>query len=61
MVELSIILPGGLFMRKSLYLAVVFTAAFGIATAELPPLGLVLCFAVLTTLLFERFVWRQMA
>jgi len=45
-------------MRKTIYLAVVFAAAFGIATAELPPLGLAACFAVLTTLLFDRFVWK---
>jgi hypothetical protein len=46
-------------MRKTVYLAVVFAAAFGIATAELPPLGLAGCFAVLVTLVFERFVWLQ--
>lgn len=46
-------------MQKTIYLAVVFTATFGIATADLPPWALAACVAVVATLLFERFVWSD--
>lgn len=46
-------------MRKPVWIVTVFAATFGLASAEMPPLGVAACFAILVAVLFERFVWKD--
>lgn len=48
-------------MKKPIWIATVFAATFGLASEELPPLGVAACFAILVVLLFDRYVWKDQA